>query len=73
MHENMYRFMGWRFLKIGRALERGHAHDAPDSATSLARGSHALPDGALDMLLEIGDSVLTHRRRYTVSTAPLKR
>ena len=29
------------------------------------------PDGALDMLLEIGDSVMTHRRRYNVSTARL--
>ena len=25
------------------------------------------PDGALDMLLEIGDSVMTHRRRYNVA------
>ncbi len=24
------------------------------------------PDGALDMMLEIGDSVMTHRRQYTV-------
>ncbi len=29
------------------------------------------PDGALDMLLEIGDSVMTHRRRYNVNTARL--
>ncbi len=29
------------------------------------------PDGSLDMLLEIGDNVMTHRRRYNVSTARL--
>ncbi|TNM63092.1 circularly permuted type 2 ATP-grasp protein [Aliirhizobium smilacinae] len=67
VHENMYRFTGWRFLSIGRHLERAlHmtrllAHlSGPDA-----------PDGALDMLLEIGDSVMTHRRRYNVNTARL--
>ena len=67
VHENMYRFTGWRFLSIGRYLERGlhmtrllgHM-SGPDA-----------PDGALDMLLEIGDSVMTHRRRYNVNTARL--
>lgn len=67
VHENMYRFTGWRFLSIGRYLERGlhmtrllgHL-SGPDA-----------PDGSLDMLLEIGDSVMTHRRRYNVNTARL--
>ncbi|RWX79097.1 hypothetical protein EPK99_11060 [Neorhizobium lilium] len=67
VHENMYRFTGWRFLSIGRYLERGlhmtrllgHM-SGPDA-----------PDGSLDMLLEIGDSVMTHRRRYNVNTARL--
>lgn len=67
VHENMYRFTGWRFLSIGRYIERGlhmtrllgHM-SGPDA-----------PDGAYDMLLEIGDSVMTHRRRYNVSTAAL--
>ncbi|WP_034854977.1 circularly permuted type 2 ATP-grasp protein [Sinorhizobium sojae] len=65
VHENMYRFTGWRFLSIGRHIERGlhmtrllgHM-SGPDA-----------PDGAYDMLLEIGDSVMTHRRRYNVNTA----
>ena len=62
LHENMYRFTGWRFLEIGRRLERGLqiaavlAHLTRDEA----------PEGALDMLLEIGDSVMTHRRQYSV-------
>ncbi|BCG86163.1 hypothetical protein MesoLj113c_22730 [Mesorhizobium sp. 113-3-9] len=62
LHENMYRFAGWRFLEIGRRLERGI-----QIARTLSRltGSKA-PDGALDMMLEIGDSVMTHRRQYPV-------
>lgn len=67
VHENMYRFTGWRFLSLGRHIERGlhmtrllGQMSDPDA-----------PDGALDMLLEIGDSVMTHRRRYNVNTARL--
>jgi uncharacterized circularly permuted ATP-grasp superfamily protein/uncharacterized alpha-E superfamily protein len=63
VHENMYRFAGWRFLEIGRRLER---------AIQIARVTGWLtdpdaPDGSLEMLLEIGDSVMSHRRRYSVS------
>jgi len=61
--ENMYRFTGWRFLEIGRRLERGI-----QIARSLAwLTREEAPDGALDMMLEIGDSVMTHRRQYTVA------
>ncbi|MGQ2917096.1 circularly permuted type 2 ATP-grasp protein [Rhizobium oryzihabitans] len=67
VHENMYRFTGWRFLSIGRYLERGlHMTRLLGHMT----GPDA-PDGSYDMLLEIGDSVMTHRRRYNVSTAGL--
>lgn len=67
VHENMYRFTGWRFLTIGRVLERGlHMTRLLGHMT----GEDA-PDGALDMLLEIGDNVMTHRRRYNVNTAHL--
>lgn len=62
LHENMYRFTGWRFLEIGRRIERGI-----QMSRSLGRlTAKAAPDGALDMMLEIGDSVLTHRRQYNV-------
>ena len=62
LHENMYRFTGWRFLEIGRRLERGI-----QISRTLARLTRAqAPDGALDMMLEIGDSVMTHRRQYPV-------
>jgi uncharacterized circularly permuted ATP-grasp superfamily protein/uncharacterized alpha-E superfamily protein len=63
VHENMYRFAGWRFLEIGRRLERGI--QIAGITRWLTRED--APDGALDMLLEIGDSVMTHRRRYNVS------
>ncbi|WP_438751823.1 circularly permuted type 2 ATP-grasp protein [Pararhizobium sp. O133] len=67
VHENMYRFTGWRFLSIGRYLERGLHMTRLLGHLS---GENA-PDGAYDMLLEIGDSVMTHRRRYNVNTASL--
>lgn len=67
VHENMYRFTGWRFLTLGRTIERG-LH-----MTRLLghMSSDNVPDGSYDMLLEIGDSVMTHRRRYNVNTAGL--
>ena len=64
LHENMYRFAGWRFLEIGRRLER--AIDVAGMLALLSRRN--APDGALDIMLEIGDSVMTHRRQYTVQS-----
>ena len=65
VHENMYRLTGWRFLSIGRALERAA------SLTSLLAhfADKKAPDGALDLAIEVADSAMTHRRRYTVATA----
>ncbi len=63
VHENMYRFAGWRFLEIGRRLER--AIQIAGAVAWFTRDE--APEGALDMLLEIGDSVMTHRRRYSVA------
>lgn len=65
VHENMYRFTGWRFLSIGRSLERA-------SATAYVLAAFAdpeAPEGALDLAVEVGDSVMTHRRRYAVATS----
>ncbi|MCB1333646.1 MAG: circularly permuted type 2 ATP-grasp protein [Roseivivax sp.] len=63
-NDNMFRFSGWRFMTMGRALERGVQManllvelTAPDA-----------PPGSLDAAIEIGDSVMTHRRRYSVET-----
>lgn len=64
VHENMYRTLGWRFLSIGRALER-----AVSMAGVLAgfAGPDA-PEGAFDVAIEIGDSTMTHRSRFAVAT-----
>ncbi|HVW91388.1 MAG TPA: circularly permuted type 2 ATP-grasp protein [Devosia sp.] len=63
VHENMYRFAGWRFLEIGRRLERG-IQIAGVTGWMTRREA---PDGAIEMLIEIGDSVISHRRRYSVT------
>ena len=63
-HENMYRAAGWQFLSMGRALER-----AAMMTTILSRlADPAAPDGALDLAIEIGDSTIIHRQRYSVMT-----
>lgn len=64
VHENMHRFVGWRFLSIGRSLERVQFMIA-NLATMTAPDA---PEGALDLAVEIADSAMTHRRRYAVST-----
>ena len=63
----MYRFTGWRFLEIGRRLERG-------LEMSRLTALFAKPGAAaelLDLLVEIGDSVMTRRRRYRVNSGRL--
>lgn len=65
VHENMFRFNSWRFLWIGRALER-----ADQMAGLLIRfADPEAPAGSLDVAVEVGDSVMTHRRRYSVETS----
>ena len=64
VHDNMYRFTGWRFLAIGRALERARTM-ALLLATFAAPSS---PEGSFDVAVEVGDSVMTHRRRYLIET-----
>ncbi|MEL6206678.1 MAG: circularly permuted type 2 ATP-grasp protein, partial [Pseudomonadota bacterium] len=64
VQDNMFRFAGWRFLTMGRALERGAT-----IAGMLAEFSDPeAPHGSLDLAIELGDSVMTHRRRYSVGT-----
>ncbi|MHB2266574.1 circularly permuted type 2 ATP-grasp protein [Aliihoeflea sp. PC F10.4] len=64
-HENMYRFAGWRFMRIGRSLERA----AATSAMLCGMFDEEAPGGALDIALEVGDSVMTHRRRYSLEAS----
>lgn len=64
VHDNMYRFTGWRFLTMGRSLER-----AASMASMLACfADENAPEGALDFTVEVGDSAMSHRRRYAVAT-----
>jgi uncharacterized alpha-E superfamily protein len=62
--ENMTRGYGWRFLDLGRRLERGL------SVLKLLHGLVRIesPRPVLEPVLEIADSVMTYRRRYF--TAP---
>lgn len=64
VHENMYRFTGWRFFSIGKALERATLL----CALLIDLADQAAPDGSLDFALEAADSAQSHRRRYAVST-----
>jgi len=64
VHENMYRFSGWRFLTIGRSIE----YAAATAAMLGAFTSADAPDGALDLAVEVADSVMSHRRRFAVET-----
>ncbi len=65
VHDNMYRFDGWRFLSLGRSLER-----AAMLAGMLAWfADDAAPEGAFDFAVEVGDSALTHRRLFAVASS----
>lgn len=62
--ENMIRLSGWRFLEIGRRLER-----ASGTCQLTRQFAYEAPSpGAFDLLLEIADSVMSYRQRYTVTT-----
>ncbi|WP_435258533.1 circularly permuted type 2 ATP-grasp protein [Thioclava sp. FR2] len=60
VHENMYHFAGWRFLSVGRSQERADAMLA--LLETFAKADAA--GGALEIAIEVGDSVMTHQRRY---------
>jgi uncharacterized circularly permuted ATP-grasp superfamily protein/uncharacterized alpha-E superfamily protein len=56
--ESMTRGHGWRFLDIGRRLERA------SQMVELLRNGFGSESGRLEILLEIADSSLTYRSRY---------
>jgi len=64
VHDNMFRFSGWRFLTMGRALERAD-HIA---SVLIAFADLEAPPGSFDVAIDVGDSVMTHRRRYSVTS-----
>jgi uncharacterized alpha-E superfamily protein len=66
VHENMYRSTAWRFLSIGLSIER-----AVSITTVLSEAlKPEAPEGALDLALELGDSVMSHRARYASWPGP---
>jgi len=65
--ENMNRLTGWRFLELGRRLERGIA--TCRFATTF--GGPEMPVSSLDLLLELADSQITYRTRYVGGLARL--
>ncbi|MER8124795.1 alpha-E domain-containing protein, partial [Acinetobacter baumannii] len=63
--ENMVRGAGWRFLDIGRRIERG--------VTTCRFARHFVendaPGNSLDALLDLTDSQITYRSRYMLGAA----
>jgi uncharacterized circularly permuted ATP-grasp superfamily protein/uncharacterized alpha-E superfamily protein len=66
--DSMTRAQGWRFLDMGRRLERSM------HTLGLLRGALGRIDGAegpiLEAVLEVADSSMTYRRRYMGSVHP---
>jgi len=63
--ENMNRAAGWRFLDMGRRIERGI--NICRFTRTLAHDEATLDD--LDLLLDLADSQITYRARYLVGLA----
>lgn len=63
--ENMTQLAGWRFLELGRRIERAIV------TCRFVRqfGGPNAPEGALDALLELADSQITYRLRYVMVAA----
>ncbi len=63
--ENMNRVAGWRFLDIGRRIERGIT---TCRLTRMLAHDEATTDD-LDLLLDLNDSQITYRARYLIGLA----
>ncbi len=63
--ENMTRLAGWRFLELGRRIERALLTCRLTRCFAQAGG----PDGELDVLLELADSQISYRQRYVMIAA----
>jgi uncharacterized circularly permuted ATP-grasp superfamily protein/uncharacterized alpha-E superfamily protein len=63
--ENMTQLAGWRFLELGRRIERALL------TCRLARAfaEAGAPDGGLDVLLDLADSQISYRQRYVMIAA----
>jgi uncharacterized alpha-E superfamily protein len=63
--DDMTRDDGWRFLMIGRCIER--LQFLCDSLANFLRSGAAHDQSALEWLLELGNSSITYRTRYLAS------
>jgi uncharacterized circularly permuted ATP-grasp superfamily protein/uncharacterized alpha-E superfamily protein len=63
--ENMNRGVGWRFLDMGRRIERGV--NICNLTRALAEDAATIDD--LDLLLDLADCQITYRARYLVGLA----
>jgi uncharacterized circularly permuted ATP-grasp superfamily protein/uncharacterized alpha-E superfamily protein len=63
--ENMTRLAGWRFLELGRRIERAVVTCRFINQFASSFG----PDAGLDVLLELCDSQITYRQRYVMIAA----
>jgi uncharacterized alpha-E superfamily protein len=63
--ENMTRLAGWRFLELGRRIERAIITGRLARCFALA----GAPEGSLEVLLELADSQITYRQRYVMVAA----
>ncbi|PSS57532.1 circularly permuted type 2 ATP-grasp protein [Pseudomonas sp. BBP2017] len=60
--DDMTRDEGWRFLMIGRRIER--LHSLCSSMAAFLRGPAVFDQAGLEWLLELGNSSITYRSRY---------
>ncbi|MCW5747580.1 MAG: circularly permuted type 2 ATP-grasp protein [Alphaproteobacteria bacterium] len=67
--ENVTRGSGWRFLDIGRRLERGHF--TCRGALSPFAQSPVVWESAMRLALELCDSTITYRTRYLGALEPM--
>jgi uncharacterized alpha-E superfamily protein len=61
----MTQLAGWRFLELGRRIERAILTGRLVRCFALA----SAPEGGLDVLLELADSQITYRQRYVMVAA----
>jgi uncharacterized alpha-E superfamily protein len=68
--ENMTRGAGWRFLDIGRRIERGAA--IANTLAQVLRGPPNQIEIGLRLALELCDSTITYRTRYPTELHPAR-
>lgn len=72
MHENMTRNFGWRFMDLGRRMERAHQMAELLRRLLVVAGDETGETDRLAFLLETADSFMTYRARYRFApTFPL--